>query len=704
MPLKPPELEELTKLIADEVPPRLFAQVVEEQGIDTDFDNRAKAGPEDAAGRIRRLVGEVLAVYDRAGLVHRLIDPLCRNMEWNTIFVAKAGAYSIPEGAAADVRQAFLARRDNLLVSETLHRYCTEFEPRVCCLAGRVDVVGGDPPDFSSGTGVLVGSDLVLTTMHLFDPVVAAGKGAEVPDRFVVFFDHVDGEPIGDPTRLNIAARRVKLHAQWLVAHADPMDDDGQIEHPTPAQVALLKTKLDFALVRLAEPVGLQAITKGGGRLRLWVDPPEPAVPATLRPDHRILITQHPFGSIRLVDLGRFVGLCDSETRIRYTTSTEKGSSGAPCFNKDLALVGMHNAEYKPNGVRNTNSNQAVRFDHILALIAPHLSRRAAGEQQTTRIWNVSSPAAPTRVVLGRGTFIDWIDRAASEAVTSRRERLYAAVGPTGAGKTFSIEVLRAARRDRAEPTVVIGTNHELLPSKLEDVVAVIADQLRLLPDDLLTLPVRPSADLPQGAADGDKLRKWASEVVPQWFAGVLERHRERTEDRRDAARRIVAQYETLGQKVPDDVQALAEGPASLTKPYQWPMAWVVLDRLANTVMSAEVKDLIAGLVGGVLDDAAVSPALRRLRWLFLGYRPDFVKDGDIVVEMLDPDQFKAADVVDCIHRVYAARGDEARPFLEGVTRTIDAFERMVPLLKDSEHRLETLQKLAGLLVEKETQ
>lgn len=180
------------------------------------------------------------------------------------------------------------------------------------------------------GTGFLVAADLVLTNHHV---VVADMRGPHDVFRpaadIICRFDYAiqagaqsDGAPIA-------------LGLDWLVAWSprsafDPGDTGGE-----PAA-----GELDFALLRLAEPVGDQA--GPDGPKRGWVKvsrlPPRP------QPRDILFIAQHPEGLPIKLGPGNVLDLNPSATRIRYDANTEPGSSGAPVFNAALDLVALHHA------------------------------------------------------------------------------------------------------------------------------------------------------------------------------------------------------------------------------------------------------------------------------------------------------------------------------------------------------------------------
>jgi hypothetical protein len=198
------------------------------------------------------------------------------------------------------------------------------------------------------GTGFLVGADLVLTNHHVMAPAIShqagtyTGKGLSVdPKKVIVRFDY---KQLDDKTPVN-AGVEVRLADDWLVDSSPPSAVDVQVPRvDTPAL-----EELDYALVRLAEPIGAAPIALGkdtdaGSKPRGWIELPEAEWPFA---DHTSLfIIQHPDGSpmALALDLEARMQVNANKTRVTYQTGTQPGSSGAPCFNQFWDLIALHHA------------------------------------------------------------------------------------------------------------------------------------------------------------------------------------------------------------------------------------------------------------------------------------------------------------------------------------------------------------------------
>ncbi len=182
-------------------------------------------------------------------------------------------------------------------------------------------------------------------------------------------------------------------------------------------------------------------------------------------------------------------------------------------------------------------------------------------------------------------------------------------------------------------------------------------------------MPPRPDARL-DDRSEADKLDRWLSDTLPDWLNGVITRHVEKQVDRVQVAKDALELYKELGDEPPAEIVNLAASPKPILVPAidAWAYAYVVIDDLRSTEypgtagrldLNGEVYSLIAALVKGN-PEPLMGSGLKRLRWLFLGYLPDFIAadtgDGNgSTVEVLDPDTVGEEELQAVIHRISKA-------------------------------------------------
>ena len=174
------------------------------------------------------------------------------------------------------------------------------------------------------GTGLLVAPGMLLTNWHVVEHGIAGA---------VARFDHsATGE-----------GRPIAFADDWKVAYSPHDSSANEVGRDGPDD-----GMWDFALVRLAEPVGDQAIG------------PDPADPGADRRGHYrldwgpyefdsgepLLILGHPEGGPIQMSFASPAGarMTSLRTRVRYDTNTAPGSSGSPVFNRDFRIVALHNS------------------------------------------------------------------------------------------------------------------------------------------------------------------------------------------------------------------------------------------------------------------------------------------------------------------------------------------------------------------------
>lgn len=220
-----------------------------------------------------------------------------------------------------------------------VRRAMAEIERRVC----RVEV--GDGTAF--GTGFLVARDLVLTNYHVIEKLMPIGV---TPDRLRFRFDFktngVD-ETVAEGTLVRPAASGALV--AWKPYHANDLTD-------TPLSADWPADALDFALVRLAEPIGDLPAGPVAGAPAASPLPPRGWCPSAagspLEAGAHVIVVQHPRGAPISIAYGAVADPASNanRTRVRYEVSTTPGSSGSPCLDADWSLVALHHASDPATG------------------------------------------------------------------------------------------------------------------------------------------------------------------------------------------------------------------------------------------------------------------------------------------------------------------------------------------------------------------
>ncbi|GJF33300.1 hypothetical protein KNE206_60000 [Kitasatospora sp. NE20-6] len=231
---------------------------------------------------------------------------------------------------------------------------------------GRVEVAAAAGTTY--GTALLVGPALCLTNHHVLAPVI---DGRCSPADVVVRLDHkrsADGTVLHPGTPVGLAG------ADWLVDASPPSAVDTLTD---PAGRLPADDELDYALFRLGEAPGDEPVAVDRAApdapARGWITA-SAAPPAT---DASLFLLQHPAAAPLKLALGPVLGANANATRLRHGADTEPGSSGSPCFDRDLNLVALHHSgdpDYSPG--HRPAWNEAIPLPAIRTL----LERRGAAD------------------------------------------------------------------------------------------------------------------------------------------------------------------------------------------------------------------------------------------------------------------------------------------------------------------------------------
>jgi hypothetical protein len=214
------------------------------------------------------------------------------------------------------------------------------------------------------GTGFLIAADLVMTNWHVVQCIAAAedkdgsyqGPRAKAEDAICRFDYKVLINGAINP------GSSIPLAKDWRVV-LSPNNPDGR--EPQADQ-------LDCAVIRLAKPMGNLVVgdkPEAQGDLRRWVNLPSVGVVPDFRPHSPLFIIQHPQGDpIKLaLSTAAVQSVNTNRTRVRYTTNTEGGSSGSPCFDQNWNLVALHHggdANFAPS--HKPEFNEGIPIDAIV--------------------------------------------------------------------------------------------------------------------------------------------------------------------------------------------------------------------------------------------------------------------------------------------------------------------------------------------------
>lgn len=249
--------------------------------------------------------------------------------------------FSVIEGEGETGRpalEALLSRKDSPFEDVVLFRgKLSTLETQVCRITADM-----------TGTGSLIAPDLVLTNRHVVAGLLAA-DGRTLTGTVTCTFDHKTAPGV------TVAGTSVKAtHVEASSPHAPedtmagPMNDSLDF--------------LDYALLRLADPIGDSPITRGGdprGFMVLTAPADDPVIHSGL------VVLQHPGGEPMKIDIGAV--LARGPTRIRHSVNTRPGSSGAPVFDPALRLMALHHSGHE-NGPApgDPGYNQAIPVSLIL--------------------------------------------------------------------------------------------------------------------------------------------------------------------------------------------------------------------------------------------------------------------------------------------------------------------------------------------------
>jgi hypothetical protein len=302
------------------------------------------------------VVFKLLERSDSEGWTPDLILAACAARPGNEPLASVAEGFSLVPAMTAEL-EGLIVPRNGVHDADAWLGELWRNSRRVCRLELRTATT------LVSGTGCLVGPDLVLTNFHVIEPLFLGGAGVASP---VARFD-ARSDPDG---RVVLEGRTCPFAEDWLLAFS-PHDDAKE------KSVAAVddEVRLDYALLRLGERAGEAGLgAAGAGTNRGWIMLSTNAREAAV--DDQTLILQHPGGGPLKLAVDRIVE--QDGASVRYHTNTDGGSSGSPCFSLDWQLVALHQG-VAPGGVANQGVSARSIAAHILAQCGDDVLPRPGG-------------------------------------------------------------------------------------------------------------------------------------------------------------------------------------------------------------------------------------------------------------------------------------------------------------------------------------
>lgn len=275
-------------------------------------------------------------------------------------FSQQFGLTSLKNDKPVQEYQRIVTETSSFLNPASWRTKLAEIENRVC----RIEIQSNE--GLISGTGFLLGSNVVLTNYHVVEVVIKGEKGETTEDGLSAKRANVkcrfDYKRSADNTVLNKGVT-YQLDADWLVDSSPSF----------PLDQLPPKDCLDYALLRLSGTPGKDIVgnmPSAAGAARGWI--PVPQNPHEFKKDSPVFIMQHPKGSpLKLAfETNGVIELNENETRLKHRVNTEEGSSGSPCFSQNWDLVALHHSgdpDFTPEN--KPAYNEAIPIAAILDLM-----------------------------------------------------------------------------------------------------------------------------------------------------------------------------------------------------------------------------------------------------------------------------------------------------------------------------------------------
>lgn len=457
--------------------------------------------------------------------------------------------------------QALLNKYEAFLSTADMIDLLPKVARQVCAVAL------GDPRYEFRGSGFLIAPDVVLTNYHVIEPALPKDKdtGEFTPtmsgDQIFFFFDYMRApQPKVPPADNGRGTICVTAAEDWYVYARDKLAYDGMKNCPA----EIKNNELDYALIKLARPLGELSARVGGGAVRGWLQLQD-SVDLDSKKTKKILVVQHPGAQPQLFDMGEYTGTDRSGTRVWYSVNTAEGSSGGAAIRTDGRLFALHNAEVesdKENGEKRVN--QGVRIDLITKDIGDKVKLETPPDEKKL-LWSLIDNFQNPQPIIGRSKFRDYV----TQMNRSTTDRVLEVRGTPPVGLSFSIKLLD---RMRPQDARVVVFSKELKKEAHEGFVPKLVTQLGISGY---------AGEMPQ-LLKTESPNRWIPDVG-KWLLDAIAKDHEMNK----------------------------------TKYPAWIVINTVVDKDDTFVWGAQLEDLIATLLGR-RNDQNEALDIPELRWLFL--------------------------------------------------------------------------------------
>ncbi|HDR9005827.1 MULTISPECIES: trypsin-like peptidase domain-containing protein [Burkholderia] len=348
------------------------------------------------------------------------------------------------------------------------------------------------------GTGVLIRPTVVATAAHVVKELIGPDNRPlqQSVGRLEVCFFHAD-DMLADEELLPAKPVKAVLHQDWLGHFSPPAAGEGTDHYAISSVEGIVPDvgPWDLALIRLAAPprTGL-----GGSRLSRGEPPPVSFGMHVLH--HPATPLGKPMSLLWSIGTMKQALGAPKPLRWLHDANTDKGSSGAPCFDNNWNIVALHQA----GSIDVATPDQSNRAVPIFSW-SQQIDVLAASKIVTPYVKYATDENRERVPVFGRREFQQkaWHAMTASTPLLAR-QRIFIVMGEPRSGKSFTAAILRELASGTACRLVTVDVRNAASATPFE-----FARQL------LGAAGSTQGSSAPSGSDLTTQLRDVRSEIVP---------------------------------------------------------------------------------------------------------------------------------------------------------------------------------------------